>query len=63
MGAVFAFAVGTNELSKAFPEAIARGMQITFALAAILIFSAIVFVIKMTKLEPFPQEGCQSVDC
>lgn len=50
MGAVFAFAAGTNDLTKAQPEAIAQGMQITFALAAIFIFVAIVFMVKITKL-------------
>ncbi|HRH46252.1 MAG TPA: MFS transporter, partial [Pyrinomonadaceae bacterium] len=47
MGAVFAFTVGTNELSKAQTEAVARGMQISFALATILIFAAFVLVVKM----------------
>lgn len=47
MGAVFALATGTNELNKAQPETVAQGLQITFAFAAILIFSAIFMVVKM----------------
>jgi MFS family permease len=36
MGAVFAFASGVPEITAAGPEAVATGMRITFALAAIL---------------------------
>lgn len=42
MGAVFAFASMTNDVTTAAPEAIAAGMRFTFAVAAILIVAAIV---------------------
>lgn len=37
LGAVFAFAAGTSNITTARPEAVARGMGITFAVAAVLI--------------------------
>ena len=36
MGAVFASAVATSDIAKAAPEAIAGGMQVTFAVAGVL---------------------------
>ncbi|WP_429806940.1 MFS transporter [Ensifer sp. B1-9] len=36
MGAVFAWAVATSEIAKAAPEAVAGGMQVTFAVAGAL---------------------------
>lgn len=45
MGAVFAFASMTNDVTTAAPEAIATGMRITFAVAAVLIVVAIVIAI------------------
>ena len=42
MGAVFAFASPTNDMTKAHPEAVAIGMRITFAVAVSLIVVAIV---------------------
>jgi len=41
MGAVFAFASKTNDITMAPPEVVAIGMQITFAAAAILIVVAL----------------------
>ena len=41
MGAVFALASGTSDITSARPEAIAIGMRITFALGAILIVVAL----------------------
>ncbi|MBX4984334.1 MFS transporter [Rhizobium lentis] len=41
MGAVFAQASGTSDVAMARPEAIHSGMQITFAIAAILIAAAL----------------------
>jgi len=41
MGAVFAFASGTNSITNARPEAVASGMRITFAVAAGLIVVAL----------------------
>ncbi|MDB6171535.1 MAG: major facilitator superfamily 1 [Chthoniobacteraceae bacterium] len=42
MGAVFALASATIDMTTATPEAVATGMRITFALAAILIVAALV---------------------
>ena len=42
MGAVFAFAAATTDITTARPEAVATGMQTTFAVAAILIAVALV---------------------
>lgn len=41
MGAVFAFASATTDISTARPEAVATGMRITFAVAAMLIIFAL----------------------
>ena len=41
LGAVFALASGTRDITTAPPEAIATGMRVTFAVAAALIFIAI----------------------
>ncbi len=41
MGAVFAVAAATSEMTTAHPEAIATGMRITFAVAAALVFVAL----------------------
>lgn len=41
MSAVFALAVGTGDLRQAAPVAIARGMQLTFLLAAALMLAAL----------------------
>ena len=40
MGAVFALASGTSDITEASPEAVAAGMRITFAVAAVLIIVA-----------------------
>ena len=41
MGAVFAFASATPDITSASPAAIANGMRITFAVAALLIVLAL----------------------
>jgi hypothetical protein len=41
MGAVFALAAGTVDITSARPEAVATGMRITFAIAAMLIVIAL----------------------
>ena len=41
MGAVFAFASATTDITTAGPEAVAAGMRITFAVAAALIVVAL----------------------
>ena len=45
MGAVFAVGIGTNDLQTASPDAVAVGMQMTFAVAAILLVVALVVAI------------------
>ncbi len=45
MGAVFAFASMTTDITTAHPEAVATGMQITFAVAAILIVFALAIAV------------------
>ena len=45
MGAVFAFAAMTSDISTAQPEAVATGMQITFIVAAALIVLALAIVV------------------
>lgn len=45
MGAVFALASATIDITTARPEAVATGMQITFAVAAILIVCAVVIAL------------------
>lgn len=41
MGAVFSRAAGTSDLTAASPEAVATGMRITFAVAAVLLSAAL----------------------
>ncbi|MCA9905161.1 MAG: MFS transporter, partial [Anaerolineae bacterium] len=45
MGAVFALASGTSDINAARPDAVAAGMRITFAIAAILIVFAIAIAV------------------
>lgn len=45
MGALFAFASGTNDITTAHAGDVAAGMQITFAVAAILIMVALAIVV------------------
>jgi EmrB/QacA subfamily drug resistance transporter len=45
MGAVFAFASGTSDITAAPPEAVATGLRITFAVAAALIGGAVVLAV------------------
>jgi EmrB/QacA subfamily drug resistance transporter len=45
MGAVFAFASATADFTTAHPQAVATGMRITFALAALLIFVALAIAV------------------
>ncbi len=54
MGAVFAIASGTSTITIARPEAVATGMRITFAVAAILIIVAIVLAIGSRALATRP---------
>ena len=50
MGAVFAFASATIDITAARPEAIATGMHITFAVAAILIVVALAVAVASSAL-------------
>ena len=45
MGAVFAFAVATSDITTAHPEAVATGMRVAFAGAAILIVVALALAV------------------
>lgn len=45
MGAVFALAAATNDITTAAPDAVATGMRITFAVAAALIVVALVIAV------------------
>jgi predicted MFS family arabinose efflux permease len=45
MGAVFALASATTDITTARPEAVATGMRITFAVAAILIVVALAIAV------------------
>ncbi|MES2319886.1 MAG: MFS transporter [Pseudomonadota bacterium] len=51
MGYVFAFGAGANDMMRASPQAVATGMQTTFAVAALLIGAAIAVAI-MSRLSP-----------
>jgi len=52
MGAVFAFAAATTDLTTAPPEAIATGMRVTFAVAAMLVVGAFVLASRLSPLAP-----------
>lgn len=45
MGAVFMLAAATSDITAAQPEAVARGMRITFVVAAVLIAGALVIAV------------------
>ncbi len=49
MGAVFAFASATMDITTAPPEAVASGMRITFTVAAILIVIALALAVEMYR--------------
>jgi len=51
MGAVFALASATADITTARPEAVATGMRITFAVAAVLIGCAIVIALTAARRE------------
>ncbi len=57
MGAVFALASGTSDITTARPAAVATGMRITFAVAAILIAAAVALAVgghRRTSRDPGP---------
>lgn len=45
MGALFAFASGTSDITAASPEAVANGLSITFTVAALLVIAALALAI------------------
>ena len=47
MGAVFALAAATTDITTASPAAVAGGMRITFAVAAVLILSALAVAVRI----------------
>jgi EmrB/QacA subfamily drug resistance transporter len=53
MGAVFAFAAMTTDITMAPPEAVASGMQITFAVAGVLIVAALAIAAGSRALDAF----------
>ena len=54
MGAVFALASATSDIATADPEAVATGMQITFAVAAVLIAVALAIAVGSRALATRP---------
>jgi MFS family permease len=59
MGAVFAFASGTIDITTARPEAVAAGMRITFAVAAVLVVIALIIAVGSRVLvtdPPVPED-------
>ena len=57
MGAVFAFASAATDIMTAAPQAVATGMRITFAVAAVLIAVAIAIAITSRVLATTPPAG------
>lgn len=58
MGAVFAFGVGTEELTRATPLAIASGMRFTFLLAGAMMLAAIAVAVGHRQAAP----ACALID-
>lgn len=54
MGAVFALAAGTTDIVSARPAAVATGMRVTFAVAGMLVVSALAIAARASKLAPRP---------
>jgi EmrB/QacA subfamily drug resistance transporter len=54
MGAVFALASATTDITSAHPEAVAAGMRITFAVAAMLIVAALAIAVGSRGLATRP---------
>jgi EmrB/QacA subfamily drug resistance transporter len=59
MGALFALASGTADITKALPEAVAAGMGITFAVAAALIVAALAIAVGSRTLGARPMRSGQ----
>ena len=45
MGAVFAFAAATKDIAAARPDAVAKGLRVTFAFAAVLMLAAMAIAV------------------
>jgi hypothetical protein len=54
MGAVFALASATIDITTAHPEAVATGMQVTFAVAGVLIVVALAIAVGSRALATRP---------
>jgi MFS family permease len=54
MGAVFAYASGTGDITVAQPEAVAVGMRSTFALAALLVIAALFLATRLLVANSSP---------
>jgi MFS family permease len=54
MGAVFAFASGTADITTAQPDAVAAGMRTTFAIAAVVMIVALAVTVAGRALERAP---------
>jgi MFS family permease len=54
MGAVFALASAATDVTTASPEAVATGMRITFAVAGVLILSALTIAVGSRALATYP---------
>ncbi|MEU0395344.1 hypothetical protein ABZ208_21650 [Streptomyces sp. NPDC006208] len=57
MGAVFALASATTDVTTAAPEAVATGMRITFAVAALLIVLALAIAVGSRALSRHTSRG------
>jgi hypothetical protein len=57
MGAVFAFAASTSDISAAQPEAVAGGMRTTFAVAAVLLVAALAMGRRAARLARSAEAG------
>ncbi|MFE9927901.1 MFS transporter [Streptomyces sp. NPDC005533] len=58
MGAVFAFASRTTDLTTAAPQAVAGGMRVTFAVAAVLVLLALAIALAGRPGKAGPRREC-----
>jgi hypothetical protein len=58
MGAVFALASGTVDITTSGPETVAAGMRITFAAAAMLMVFALAIVVSSRAARSEPLASC-----
>ena len=62
MGALFALASGTSDVTRARPDAVASGMRITFGGAAILIVVALAFAVGTYRRTSRPQARATDIE-